>query len=379
MALEIERVDGRRGIARFVDVPWHILRGEGSLWVPPLRAMVRDALDTRGNPFYRGADRALFIARRDGVPVGRVAAIENRWHNRHHHDSVGFFGFFDSADDQEAAGRLLAAAETWLAGRGLGPVRGPMSPSMNHECGLLVEGFDQPPVLMTPWNPRYYGSLLERAGYAKVQDLLGYYIPAGDRLAVPERVGRLAERTLRKSRITFRTLDVGTLEREARKVLELYDEAWTGNWGFVPPSWEEFWHTAKDLKGVLAADFSFVAEVDDEIIGFMLIAHDLNRLLRTMPSGRLWPWNIVRLLTGAKKIMSGRIVLLGLKTEYRNRGLFPLFAYEAARRALAIKAEGAEASWILDDNEALVAPLDGMGLAAYKRWRIYEKAIGQRR
>jgi hypothetical protein len=122
-----------------------------------------------------------------------------------------------------------------------------------------------------------------------------------------------------------------------------------------------------------------VAEVDDEIIGFMLIAHDLNRLLRTMPSGRLWPWNIVRLLTGAKKIMSGRIVLLGLKTEYRNRGLFPLFAYEAARRALAIKAEGAEASWILDDNEALVAPLDAMGLAAYKRWRIYEKAIGQRR
>jgi hypothetical protein len=246
---------------------------------------------------------------------------------------------------------------------------------MNHECGLLVDGFDRPPVIMTPWNPPYYSALVEGASYAKVQDLLGYWIPAGDRLAIPERVGKLAERARRSARVTFRTLEVDTLEREARKVLDLYVEAWSGNWGFVPPSWDEFWHTAKDLKGVLAPEFSFVAEVDDEIIGFMLIAKDLNRILRTMPSGRLWPWNIVRLLTGAKKIMAGRIVLLGLKTEYRKRGLFPLFAHEAARRALEIRAEGAEASWVLDDNEALVAPLEAMGLAAYKRWRLYEKPI----
>jgi hypothetical protein len=335
--------------------------------------MVRDALDHRRNPFYREADRGLFLARRGRAVVGRVAAVENRWHNRHHGDRVGFFGFFECLDDDEAARELLASASEWLAARGLTTVRGPMSPSMNHECGLLVDGFDTPPVLMTPWNPPYYGDLVEGAGFRRVQDLLAYYIPAGDKLAVPDRLRRLAERTLRNTRITFRTLDVGTLEQEARKVLQLYNEAWAGNWGFVPPSWDEFWHTAKDLKAVLAADFSFVAEVDSEIVGFMLIARDINRLLRDMPSGRLWPANVLRLLRGTSKILSGRVVLLGLKTEYRNRGLFPLFAYEAARRALEIRAEGAEASWILDDNESIVAPLEAMGLAPYKRWRIYEK------
>jgi hypothetical protein len=373
MSLTIEQVDGRRGVGRFIDVAWKVQANRGSLWIPPLRAMIADGLDCKRNPFYEGADRALFIARRGSEPVGRVAAVENRWHNRHHGDKVGFFGFFESVDDNETARELLAAAERWLEDRGLGPVRGPMSPSMNHECGLLVDGFDTPPVLMTPWNPPYYGGLIEAAGYAKIQDLLGYWIPAGDQLAVPERVRRLADRTRERTGVVFRRLDVKTLEKEARKVLDLYNEAWAGNWGFVPPSWKEFWHTAKDLKAVLADDFSFVAEVDEEIVGFMLIARDLNRLLQRMPSGRLWPWNIVRLLLGAQKIMSGRVVLLGLRTEYRHRGLFPLFAYEAARRALEIRAEGAEASWILDDNESIVAPLEAMGLRAYKRWRLYEK------
>ena len=373
MTVRIEQVDGRRGVAAFVEAAWTVQGGRPTLWVPPLRAMVRDALDRRRNPFYGGADRALFIARRGRDVVGRIAAIENRWHNDHHGDRVGFFGFFECADDAAAARELLAAAEGWLAAHSLTSVRGPISPSMNHECGLLVDGFDTPPVIMTPWNPPYYGGLVEGAGFEKAQDLLGYYIPAGDRLAVPDRVRRLAERALRHSRITFRTLDVRTLEREARKVLQLYNEAWSGNWGFVPPSWEEFWHTAKDLKAVLAADFSFVAEVGEEIVGFMLIARDVNRLLRDMPSGRLWPANVVKLVRGTQKILSGRVVLLGLKAEYRHRGLFPLFAYEAARRALEIHAEGAEASWILDDNESIVAPLEAMGLAAYKRWRIYEK------
>lgn len=375
MSLTVEQVEGRKGVARFVDVAWKVQGGRGTLWIPPLRAMVKDAVDRKGNPFYENAERALFVATRDGEPVGRVAAVRNGWHNRVHHDDVGFFGFFECLDDTDAARDLLSAAERWLAERGLGRVRGPISPSMNHECGLLVDGFETPPVLMTPWNPNYYGGLIEGAGYAKVQDLLGYWIPAGDQLAVPERVRRLAERTLARTGIVFRRLDVKTFEREARKVRELYNEAWSGNWGFVPLEWDEFWHIAKDLKSVLAADFSFVAEVEDEIVGFMLIARDLNRLFRTMPSGRLWPWNIVRLVLGAQKILRGRVMLLGLRTEYRNRGLFPLFAYEAARRALEVRAEGAEASWILDDNELIVAPLEAMGLEAYKRWRLYEKEL----
>jgi hypothetical protein len=375
MAVGVEQVEGRRGISRFIDVAWRVQGGTDSPWVPPLRVAVRDALDQKGNPFYQKADRALFIATRDSSVVGRIAAIENRWHNDHHGDRVGFFGFFECREDPEAASALFQAAEQWLAERGLDRARGPMSPSMNHECGLLVDGFDTRPTLMTAWNPPYYGELIESLGYGKVQDLLGYYLQAGDKLAVPDRVRRLAERTRRNTGVTFRRLDVGTLKQEARKVLELYNEAWAGNWGFVPPSWEEFWHTAKDLKMVLAPDVSFVAETEDGVVGFMLVAHDVNRLLKHMPSGRLWPWNIVRLLLGTRRLVFGRIILLGLTTEYRNRGLFPLFVYEASRRGLEVGTEGGEASWLLEDNTAIVAPLEAMGATAYKRWRIYEKAL----
>jgi hypothetical protein len=375
LTLTVRQVEGRRGVGEFVDVAWRLNDPERTPWIAPLRVMVRDLLDRKGNPFYRDADRALYIAYRDGRAVGRVAAIENRWHNRYHQDRVGFFGFFECAEDAEAAAGLLRAAEAWLSDRGLDRSRGPISPSLNHEAGSLVDGFEHPPMIMTPWNPRFHGGLIECAGYAKVKDLLGYWIPAGDPVAIPERLQSLAERTRRKTGVTFRTLDVDILQREARKVLELYTQAWSGNWGFVPPSWEEFWHIAKDLKGVVAADFSFVAEVDDEIIGFMLVAFDINRILGKMPSGRLWPWNVARLLWGAQRLRSGRVLLLGLRTEYRNRGLFPLFVFEALRRAVGIDAEGAEASWVLDDNEALVAPLEAIGLAPYKRWRIYEKSI----
>lgn len=375
MTLTVSRVEGRSGVARFVDVPWRLFADDPGLWVPPLRAAVRDALDERRNPFYREASRALFVAERDGRPVGRVAAVENRAHNRHHADSVGFFGFFDCADDPEAAAALLARAEAWLAARGLEVSRGPVSPSMNHEAGLLVDGFETPPVIMTPWNPAYYGGLVDGAGYRKAQDLVGYDIAAEGRLAIPDRVRRLAERTARRTGVRFRRLDVASLESEARKALELYCDAWSGNWGFVPPSWDEFWHTARDLKHVIVPDFSYVAEVDGEMVGVMMLARDINHVLREMPSGRLWPWNVWKLLTRLGKVRRGRIVLLGLRADYRHRGLFPLFAWEAARRAREIGFEGAEASWILDDNDALVAPMDAMGLSPYKRWRIYEREI----
>lgn len=383
--IRVEQVEGRRGVSRFVQAWWDVRERSGAgpangsrdPAIAPLRVVVKDSLDDRKNPFYRNADRALFLAVDEGGrTIGRVAAIENRAHNRHHRDKVGFFGFFECVDDAGAARALLEAAEGWLAARGLEECRGPISPSMNHESGLLVDGFETPPVLMTPWNPAYYASLIERAGYQRVQDLLGYDIPADRGLAVPERIGRLAERTRKRTGIRFRALDVGILEREAEKVLDLYCDAWSGNWGFVPPPWDEFWHTAKDLKSVLVPEFSFVAEVEDEIVGFMMLARDLNQVLRSVPSGRLTPATLFKLLTRLPKVRRGRIILLGLRAEYRHKGIFPLFAYEAARLAQETGFRGAEASWILDDNDALIAPMEAMGLRAYKRWRVYEKGIG---
>ena len=376
-SLEITQVKGRRGTARFVDAAWRVHdQPVSSGWIPPLRAVVRDGLDQRGNPFYLRADRALFIAKRDGRAVGRVAAIENREHNDHHDDRLGFFGFFDCRDDQEAANGLFERAEAWLGDRGLTSVRGPVNPSMHSECGVLVAGFEYPAAIMTPWNPPYYDPLIERSGYTAARDLLGYHLPAGDEFAVPDRVCRLAERTLQRTRLVFRAWDSGTMDEEVKSAFELYCDAWEGSWGFVPPSWEEFRHIAKDLKSVLHPDFAFVGELDGKTVGFIMIARDINRVLRRIPSGRLWPWNIARLLIGLPKVLSGRIVLFGLRREYRNRGFFPLFAFEVARRAHEVGAEGAEASWILEDNKSLRAPLEGMGLEPYKRWRIYEKSLG---
>lgn len=376
MSLRVDAVEGRSGTRRFIDVPWKLRDEEWRKWVPPLRLVVADALDDRKNPFYRDAVRQLFVAERDGRVVGRVAAIENRGHNRHHGDRTGFFGFFECENDAETAAALLGTAESWLRRRGLASARGPINPSMNHESGLLVNGFETPPMLMTPWNPPYYGALIEEAGYAKAKDLLGYYIPGRtEAMPVPERVQRLAERTRKRTGVTFRELDIGILEREAKKVLDLYCDAWADNWGFVPPSWDEFWHTAKDLKTVLLPDFSFVAEVDGEIVGFMLIARDLNRVLSDNPSGRLWPTTLFKLLTRLKKVEQGRIVLLGMRAEYRNRGLFPLFAFEAARRGHEMGFDGAEASWILEDNQQLTAPLEAMSIEPYKCWRVYEKSL----
>jgi len=246
---------------------------------------------------------------------------------------------------------------------------------MNHECGVLVDGFDFPPVMMTPWNPPYYGPLIERAGYSPARDLLGYYLPAGDESALPDQVRRLAERKIQRTGLVFRTWNFDTMEETVREAFDLYCDAWDGNWGFVPPSWEEFWHMAKDLKSVLHPDFAFVAELDGSTVGVIMIARDMNRVLRRIPSGRLWPWNIARLLIGLPKVLNGRIVLLGLRRECQNRGFFPLFALEVARRAMKIQAEGAEASWILEDNEALTAPLKRMNFEPYKRWRIYEKTL----
>jgi hypothetical protein len=381
VTLTIRQVDGRAGLRRFVDVPFR-LRDQDPLswteWVPPLRAMVRDTLHG-SNPFWQVAERALFVAERDGRPLGRIAAIENRAHNRHHGDRVGFFGFLECAPDTDTAAALLRRAEGWLSDRGLEQARGPISPSMNHESGLLVEGFRAPPTVMTPWNPEYYGELVAESGYAPARDLLAFDIPADGRLAVPERIRRLADRTRRTTGVTFRTLDVRTLESEARKVLELYCEAWEGNWGFTPPTWEEFWHTARDLKAVLLPEYSFVAEIDGEVVGFMMMVRDLNRVLRDVPSGRLSPRTLLKLAFGLPRVRHGRIVLLGMRRAYRHRGLFPLFAWEAARLAHESGFGGAEASWVLDGNTALTAPLEAMGLRPHRRWRIYERDIAPRR
>ncbi len=373
MSIEIVPVASRRDLRRFVDLPWHIYNEKDHPhYVPPLRVAVHDALD-RSKPFYKDANRELFLALRDGKVVGRIAAIENRAHNRYHKDHVGFWGFFESIDDQEVVNRLFAAAGAWLSARTLDVMRGPVMPSTNYDCGLLVDGFEYDPTFMTPWNPPSYPTMVEAAGQARVKDLVAYYIPMNDNsFVLPESVKAIAARAQAKSHMTFRDLDLSRWNDELELCWDVYNHAWEDNWGFVPMTKEEFVVMAKDLKPLLIPEFAYMAEVDGKPAGFMLIVPDFNQVLKKIKTGRLFPTGLARLLLGKSKLRSGRIMALGIKREFRNRSIFPLFIMESYRRGLAYGAAGAEASWILEDNELLLGPLKALGLSEYRRWRLYD-------
>ncbi len=381
MSLEVSLVDGRRDLSTFVDVPWHIPQLVGSpRWVPPLRMMVRDLLDTKGNPFYHKADRALFVARRAGKPVGRIAAIENRAHNDTYDDRVGFFGFFESVDDPDVAASLIGAASDWLRSRGLTIIRGPMNPSTNYDCGLLVDGFDQHPQFLTSWNPPYYAALMLAAGLLPARDLLAYWLPYGEPgFQLNPKLAGLAERAAARANMTFRDLVPSRFWAEVEIVWDIYNSAWERNWGFIPMSREEFLHMAKSLKPLLIPQFAFLAEVGGVPAGFMLAVPDFNLVFKQIPNGRLFPFGAARILLGKSKLRTGRIIALGIKEPFRSGSVLPVFMHESWRRAVAYGSPGAEASWILEDNQAMRQPIEAFGGRAYRRWRIFEGTLGQAR
>ena len=377
MTLQIQRVASRRELRRFVDFAYRFYdRARYPNWVAPLRVAVGDALDERKNPFYREAARALFLAERDGEVVGRIAAIENRAHNEFHGDRVGFWGFFECIDDQAVADALFAAAGGWLAARGLASMRGPMNPSTNYECGLLVEGFEHRPTFMTAWNPPYYDALCARAGMEKAKDLLAFRFEGETTgYALPEFVARQAERALTASRLTFRDMDPRRFDEEVAGLWTVYNDAWEKNWGFVPMTRPEFLHMAKDMKSLLDPRFAFVAELGGEPVGFMLALPDYNEVLVRNRSGRLLPLGIPLMLWGKRRIRDMRVMALGVRRSARSRSILALFTHEIMRRGQRYGKSGAEASWLLEDNQLIVKPMRAMGARERMRWRVYERPI----
>jgi GNAT superfamily N-acetyltransferase len=370
-------VTSRRDLDRFVELPWQLFdQAAHPQWVPPLRSTVYDALNEKKHPFYRDASRALFLAVRGDTVVGRIAAIENRAHNRFHQDRVGFWGFFECTNHQKVADALFNAASRWLGERGLETFRGPMNPSTNYECGLLIDGFQHRPSFMTTWNPEYYTELCDRAGMQKAKDLVAYYIPMGDQQwTMPPAFERLATRALGKSKVGFRDLDLRRFDQELEVCWDVYNSAWEKNWGFVPMSKDEFVHTARDMKPLLNPRYAFAAEVDGRTVGFMLAVPDYSGVLQRIGNGRLFPTGAIRLFLGKRKIHDWRVMALGLRPEYRARGILPLFAWEAYRRGREAGEQGAEASWILEDNEPMNRPMVAMGTQIYRRWRVYDRPI----
>jgi len=255
-------------------------------------------------------------------------------------------------------------------------MRGPMSPSTNQECGLLVGGYDEHPMFLTPWNPPYYEPLITGAGLAPVKDLLGYMVKIDEpSFGLSPRYAEQAKRALERSKVVFRSLDLGNFDSEVATWFDIYNSAWEENWGFVPMSREEFVHMAKELKPLLDTRFALVAEVEGKPAGMLLILLDYNEIFRRIPTGKLLPTGLFKLLFGKKNLHSGRVILLGVKKEHRTRSIYQLLLHEIIRRGYEFGLLKGEASWVLEDNVLMNRPLLAMGAQAYRRWRIYERPI----
>jgi len=342
-----------------------------------LRRDVTLLLDRQKNPFFEHADAEYFLAERGDRAVGRIAAISNRLHNQTHHDRVGFFGFFESIDDQAVADALLAAAAEWCRSRGHTVLRGPASFSTNDECGVLVDGFETPPTLMMPHNPRYYPTLLERAGFTKAKDLWVYQGGHPSRYApVPERLARGTELIRQRMGITLRPLDIKRFEQEVELIKELYNAAWEKNWGFVPMTEHEIDHLAEQFKPVVIPELVPIAEKDGKVIAFGIALPDLNVVFQKNRSGRMFPV-ILKLLWALKtrKIRRARILLLGVLPEYRGKGVDAMLYHWIWTKSGERGIYWGEAGWILEDNPAMNAGLEKMTFRVYKTYRLYDRPI----
>lgn len=370
MPLEIKELP-ESAMGAFVDYPYDLFRGHPH-WAGELKKDVRHLLGL-GHPFWRHGERQLFMAYRDGAPAGRAAAIVNHLHNSVHNEKCGFFGFFDCAEDPEAASALLSAASTWLRKRGMDKVRGPVNPSMNETCGLLIEGFDSPPMIMMPYNPPYYGALLEAAGFAKVKDLFAFQCFTKD--GFPERMEKIIQRMTRSGKITLELVDIKRMDEALADLKDIYNSAWEQNWGFVPMTNGEIDEMAKGLKPLLKPEYLYFARAEGKPAGFVLLLPDFNIALKPV-NGALNPLNILPFLCRMySAIPRGRLLALGVKKEFRNRGIELLLIKQAFASAAKMGWEYGDLSWTLEDNSQINNAITAVGGKVYKKYRLYEKKL----
>jgi GNAT superfamily N-acetyltransferase len=368
--IRIQSAAGRKDLRRFIEYPYRKYRNDPN-WVPPLLISEWERFDPRRNPFFHHARIDLYLALRDDRVVGRIAAIDDDNHNRTHDENLLFFGFFEAEDD-EVAGSLFATVEGRARQLGRDLVRGPANPSMNDGSGFQIDAFDTVPFLMMPQNPPEYPGYVEAAGFEKAMDLYAWLFDAEQ--GPSERLSRMAERVRRRERPVLRSADMKRLDREARILKRVYNEAWERNWGFVKYTDAEFDHLVEELKLILDPELALFLEIDGSIAAIAIAIPDVNQVLRTM-NGRLLPFGIFKLLTRKRRIDRGRLPILGVMPEFRNRGLELVLIDEIARRGAAKGLRSGECSWVLETNTAMNRGIEAAGARLYKTYRLYEKSV----
>ncbi|HEM48678.1 MAG TPA: N-acetyltransferase [Caldithrix sp.] len=372
MAVNIVPVINSKQKKQFINFEWTVNKSTPN-WISPLRTERIKVLNTKKNPFYSHAEIQLFLAYNNDKITGRIAAITNQNYNNFQNDNAGFFGFFDCINDQEAANALFRAAADWLKQKGKDLMYGPMNPSTNDEVGILIDGFDTPPYMMMTHNATYYPQLAEGFGLTKAKDLYAWFVTSDDALKnVSDKMRRVSEKILKKYNITIRNLVIKNLKEEIKLIKDIYNNAWSRNWGFVPFTDDEINVLAKDLALIADEDLLLLAEKEGNPIAFSLTLPNINEVLQRIPTGRLYPTGIFKLLTGMKKIKYLRVLVLGVKKEFQFLGLGSIFYIETIMRAKEKGYLGGEMSWILEDNYTMNKPIEDVGAKKYKTYRVYQ-------
>jgi GNAT superfamily N-acetyltransferase len=380
MAVEIVKVESKKQLRTFIKVPWAVYKND-PYWVPWLYFERLEFFNKKKNPFFEHAEADYFIAYRDGKPVGTIAGVLNHRHNDVHDENIAHFGVFELHNDPEAAKALLDTACQWARDRGTDAILGPANLSSTVEWGMLIEGYDSPPVVFIPYNPPYYNDFVEAAGFTKAMDLYAWnnhleelVKPGG----MPEKVIRVVNLVKKRYDITVRAADLKDWNNEVGRVKKIYNSAWEKNWGFVPLTEAEFDQLEHSLEQIVDPNIVFFVEKDGEAVGFSLSIPDVNQQMHKLQPG---PSLISSYLAGLRVLRSRskpnriRVLALGVMEEYRGKGLDALLYYETAHASVANGYSWAEASWVLETNEAMNKPIELLGSEIYKRYRVYEKKL----
>lgn len=368
--VNVERVDSRAQLREFIDYPYRKYRNDPN-WVAPLRMSQKELLDEGKNPFWQHARRELFLARRGGRTVGRIALIDDDHHNQIHGDNLVFFGFFE-AEDEDVSAALYARVEERARALGRSAVRGPANPTMNDGAGFQLDAFDKPPYVMMPQSPASYPAWAEAACYGKVKDLYAFHMPNPGQ--VPERLQRIVERARQRYQPVVRSADLKNFHEEVKLLQQIHTAAWQANWGQVPYTDAEIAHLASELKMIVNPDMALFLEYQGQPVAVCIAIPDLNQVLARF-DGRLFPTGIFHLLRLKRIVDRVRLVMLGVLPEHRNRGFDLVLIDEVMRRGKQHGIKEGELGWTLEDNKAINNAIVASGGRHYKTYRMVQKDL----
>ncbi|MCK5146567.1 N-acetyltransferase [bacterium] len=367
--VEIISVRSKSEWKKFLKFPYQHYKDYPN-WAPPLIIDQKFILNPKKHPFYDHGEVQLFLAVQHNKIVGRVAAIIDHLHIKIHKEKIGFFGFFETVDDINVSSTLLETAEKWLTEHGMQAMRGPINLSMNESSGLLINAFDDSPRLLMTYNPEYYIHHIESYGLKKEMDLFAYHVDGKE--PPPAKLVRVAERIEKKQNVTIRPVNMKVYNEEIERIWDVYNKAWSKNWGFVPWTEAEFKHLAKDMKTAIIPDMALIVEKDGEPIAFSVTLPDMNKaLIKT--NGRLFPTGLLKLLYYRRKINWSRILVLGVVHEFQGHGIDALLYLKTWKNTVKKGYYNGEMSWILENNTMMNRAATMLGGKLYKTYRIYEK------